>query len=277
MKMSAAGWIGVIIGCLGGLAGLTVAIIASPVFGSIMAVIFIAIFGGVFGSLFRGAAVKNKLLKTGVSATARVVKVSDTGVTVNNSPQIKILLEVTPPNGSPYMVETKELISRLDVGVYREGMILTVKVDLDNKNLVAIDNSGGDSSGYAGGYSSGSTGFGAAAAEPTSVPTGPWAGMSAAEANQKLVTMNEQNVTLMSYGTEAKAIIRRYTWLGIYVNGQNPAVQLDIEVLPDSGSPFEGTAFGVVQAASIPKYQPGCQVYVKYDPNDTSKITMFHS
>ena len=273
MKMSTAGWIGVIIGSIGGLIGMIVAIAASPVFGSIFALIFIVIFGSVFGTMFRGMAVKNKLMKTGVSATARILQVSDTGVTINNSPQIKLLLEVTPPSGMVYQVETKEIISRLSTSSFQVGNVLPVKVDLDNKNLVAIDYSGDSSS--ASSYSSSS--MPSYNSNPTSVTTGPWAGMSAPDAEKKLLEIDAKNKDIAATGEAAKAIVTKYTWLGIYVGEDNQVAEIELEVLPYSGSPFKGKSIGVIMASSVPKYQPGAEIFVAYDRNDTSKVTITHS
>ena len=127
MRLGIGGWIGLIVGGLGGLIGMTVAIMASPVFGSIFTLFFIVVFGGVFWSFyFKPMMVRNKLSKTGVPAQARILSLSDTGVTVNMNPQIKLLLEVTPPMGSTYQVEMKKVISRLDTASYQPGNILSV-------------------------------------------------------------------------------------------------------------------------------------------------------
>jgi hypothetical protein len=270
MKLGVGGWIGLIVGGLGGLIGMVVAIMASPVFGSIFTLIFIVIFGGVFWSFFfKPMMVRNKLSKTGVAATAKIVSLSDTGVTVNMNPQIKLLLEVTPPMGAPYQVEMKQVISRLDTASYQPGTILSVIVDPNDKNLIEINYDGGGSSSY---------GTGGAPASQNTVTTGPWTGMSAAEADKKLLEINAANVSLMSTGEPAKAIITKYTWLGIYVGeDNNQAAQLELEVLPGSGSPFKATTVGVIMATSVPKYQPGCEIFVAYDRNDTSKVTVTHS
>ncbi len=272
--MGIGGWIGLIVGGLGGLIGLTVAIMASPVFGSVFAVIFIVIFGGMFWTLFfKPMMTRNKLAKTGVPASARVVSVSDTGVTVNNNPQIKMVLEVTPPMGAPYMVQMKQIISRLDTFSYQPGITLPVIVDPNNKNLIEINyDSNAQTSNLGSGYQPGGV------AQPTDkIMTGPYAGMSAADANAMIAKNNEENIQLMSYGTESKAIVTKYTWLGVYVNGENPFVEVEVQVMPTTGTPYKGKAMGVIQTASVPKYQPGAEIYVKYDPNNPSKITMYHS
>ncbi len=268
MKMNAAGWIGVIVGGLGGLVGMTFAIMASPIFGSIFTLIFIFVFGGVFWSFFiKPAMVRSKLAKTGVPATARIVSLADTGVTVNMNPQIKLTLEVTPPMGAPYMVEMKQVISRLDTASYAPGNVLSVIVDPNDKNLIELNSDGGSSNG----------GGNTTAAQNT-VPTGPWQGMSADEADRKLLELNTQNVALMSSGEPGKAIVLKYTWMGIYVGPENNQVaQLDLEVLPQSGSSFKAQTIGVIKASSVSRYQPGCEVYVAYDRNDNSKVTVTHS
>ena len=276
MKLGALGWIGLIIGGLGGLIGMTVGIMASPVFGSVFALIFIIIFGGVFWSFFfKPMMVRSKLSKTGVPAQARIISVSDTGTTVNNNPQIKLLLEVTPPMGAPYQVETKQLISRLQTSSFQPGTMLPVIIDPNDKNLIEInyDNSSSQSSAYStGGYNPGGV-----SQATDRVLTGPLTGMGQAEADAMISQQNQQNITLASYGTETKAIVTKYTWLGIYVNGENPYAEIEVEVLPQSGSPFRSKTQAGISAASVQKYQPGAEIYVKYDPNDQSRIVISHS
>jgi len=276
MKLGVGGWIGLIVGGLGGLIGMTVGIMASPIFGSVFALIFIVVFGGVFWSfLFKPMMVRNKLAKTGVPAQARIVSLSDTGVTINNNPQIKLLLEVTPPMGAPYMVETKMVISRLQTATFQPGTTIPVIVDPNDKNLVEINYDDSSSQSYA--NSSGGYAPGGVSQATDRVLTGPLTGMSAAEADAMILKQNQQNVTLASYGTETKAIVTKYTWLGIYVNGENPYVEIEVEVLPSSGSPFKAKTQAGIMATSVPKYQPGAEIYVKYDPNDTSKVVISHS
>lgn len=273
MRLGVGGWIGLIVGGLGGLIGMTVGIMASPLFGSIFALFFIVVFGGVFWSFFfKPMMTRNKLSKTGVPAQARILSLSDTGVTINMNPQIKLLLEVTPPMGSTYQVEMKKVISRLDTASYQPGNILSVIVDPNDKNLIEIADGSTSAGGYGGGYAPGGV-----AQATDKVLTGPLTGMSAAEANAMILKQNDQNVALASYGTETKAIVTKYTWLGIYVNGENPYVEIEVEVLPLSGSPFRAKTQAGIMATSVKKYQPGAEIYVKYDPNDTSKVVISHS
>jgi len=262
--MGVGGWIGLIVGGLGGLLGMAVAIAASPIYGSIFALVFIAIFGGVFWSIFRPMMTQNKLMKTGVSATATVLEVRDTGVTVNNSPQIKLLLQVTPPMGMQYKVQTKVLISRLQTYEFQAGMTIAVKIDPNDKDKIAIDYSGGTSD--AG--SSNSSGY---SQEQYYSP------QQIQQIQADLVKTNDENLKLVAYGESAKAIVLKYTDLNIKVNGENPAVVLDLEVMPLTRSPFKATAKGVVKSESVLKFQPGEEIFVKFDPNDITKVAVEHS
>jgi hypothetical protein len=87
-----------------------------------------------------GPMVRNKrILKTGESGTARVLRMFETGVTVNDNPMVKLELEVTPPRGSTYITMTKVIVSRLNPMVYRPGTVVPVKIDVKDPMQVVID------------------------------------------------------------------------------------------------------------------------------------------
>ena len=75
----------------------------------------------------------------GRSAQAKVLKIWDTGITVNNDPVVGFLLEVRPDDRPPYQAETKALISRLDIPQIQPGAVLPVKFDPDDPGRVALD------------------------------------------------------------------------------------------------------------------------------------------
>ncbi len=68
-------------------------------------------------------------IKNGVTAPARVLKVWDTGVSINDNPQVGLLLEVTPPGGALFQVEGKTLVSRLTAALVQPGITAEVKYD----------------------------------------------------------------------------------------------------------------------------------------------------
>lgn len=67
------------------------------------------------GKIFGGWQQTQQLLATGEPAQARVLQLQDTGTTVNDNPQIEVLLEVRPANRPPYQVQTQCFVSRLRI------------------------------------------------------------------------------------------------------------------------------------------------------------------
>ncbi len=271
MKMN---W-GMIIGLIGGGIGILVALIAvigtKQWFPLIIIIVVIGIVGTVFWRvLFRPMMITNRLSKTGINTTAKIMEVSDTGVTVNNAPQIKMLLEVYPPNGQPYLVETKQLISRLQTSMFQPGGVIPVLIDPEDKDLVSLVY---EDSGRSGNSSQSFN----QNMNPDKVLIGPWAGLSNVDAERKLRDIDAKNKEIFNYGTSSKAIVTKYTWLGIYVGGQNEAAELELQVTPADRPAFSATVVGVFMEQSIPKFQPGEEIYVKYDPSNTSKVTVEHS
>lgn len=266
---------GMIIGLIGGGIGILVGLIAvigtKQWFPLVIMVVVIGIMGTVFWRvLFRPMMINSRLSKTGISTTAKIVEVSDTGVTVNNAPQVKLLLEVYPPNGQAYLVETKQLISRLQTSMFQPGGVIPVLIDPDDKDLISLV--------YEGNERSGSQSFNQNQnMNPGSVVVGPWAGLSSIEAEKKLRDIDAKNKEIFNYGTSSKAIVTKYTWLGIYVGGQNEAAELELQVTPSDRPAFSATVVGVFMAQSVPKFQPGEEIFVKFDPSNTSKVTVEHS
>ena len=57
----------------------------------------------------------NRLMQHGVEAPATVLEMKDTGVTVNNSPYVKMKLRVQPDGQQAYETSTRVLVSRLSI------------------------------------------------------------------------------------------------------------------------------------------------------------------
>ena len=75
-------------------------------------------------------------IKNGITTQASVLKVWDTGVSINDNPQVGLLLEITPPDGTPFRTEAKTIVSRLNAALVQPG----IKVDVmyDPKNLKRV-------------------------------------------------------------------------------------------------------------------------------------------
>jgi hypothetical protein len=88
---------------------------------------------------FTGEAEAKKIRAVGMPAEATVVRIWDTGVTVNNDPVVGFLLDVTPEGRPSFQAESKALVSRLAVPRVQPGARLKVTYDPNNTTRVAVD------------------------------------------------------------------------------------------------------------------------------------------
>ena len=79
------------------------------------------------------------LLTTGEPAKAKILKMWDTGATLNKNPKVGLLLEVYLPDQVVYQVETKCYISRLKISQVQPGNIVAVKIDRQDATKIALD------------------------------------------------------------------------------------------------------------------------------------------
>ena len=262
MKMNAGAWIGIVAGVVGLLVGIGVVMMTAGSTGIYISVGMLALFGGMFylfyRIFFKPMINASRLQKIGLPGKARILEVRDTGVTINNNPQVKLILEVKNSFGQTYQTQCRVMVSRLNPWAYQPGMEMAVKIDPKNEQNVVIDFSA-------------NTGNSTAGNSPSFHAGNPDALKAVLE------KMQEENSAIAASGRSARAIVKKYTWLGTYVNGNNPWVELELEVLPDNSPSFSGKTKGVIAEASVPKFQPGQEIQVKYDLYDNSKVVIEHS
>lgn len=260
MKMNAGAWIGIIGGAIGILVAIIAVISTSGQSGIYITIGILALIGGMaylFYRLFFKPMINTaRLQKTGLPGTAKILEVRDTGVTIINNPQVKLILEVKNSYGQKYNAQCRMLVSRINPNAYMPGMEVPVKIDPKNEQNVVIDFSTGKQ------MISSATGF---------------SSTNTAALQAELEQLQKDNDAISQSGRPAKAIIKKNTWLGAYVNGNNPYVELELEILPENSPSFSGKARGVIGEASANKFQPGCEIFVKYDLYDNSKVVVDHS
>ncbi|MGH2626787.1 MAG: hypothetical protein ACRDHY_09080 [Anaerolineales bacterium] len=79
------------------------------------------------------------LLERGQPADARILQMWDTGTTINQNPVVRMLLEVSPPGGSPFQAEAERLISRLQIPQIQPGAMVRVRYDPQSKAVAIVD------------------------------------------------------------------------------------------------------------------------------------------
>lgn len=100
----------------------------------IVMVVTMMILFGVFRSMFPAK------IKNGVRAPATVIEVRDTGVTINDNPQVGLLLEVKPRDRATFLAEAKMVVSRLNAALVQPGVAAEVVFDPDKPTRIQVAN-----------------------------------------------------------------------------------------------------------------------------------------
>ena len=88
---------------------------------------------------YTGEDVNKPVRENGVSASAKVLKIWDTGVRLNDNPVVGFRLLVTLEDGTSYEAETKNVVSVVHIPQVQPGAVLPVMVNPENRQLVALD------------------------------------------------------------------------------------------------------------------------------------------
>ncbi|MFH1684566.1 MAG: hypothetical protein ABIA67_06765, partial [Candidatus Margulisiibacteriota bacterium] len=191
---------------------------------------------------FGPAMQKQRLMKEGVPGTATILGMQETGVSMQGGLYflVKFVLQVTPKGRSPYQVETKSMVSRLTIAQFQPGAVISVMIDPNDPQKVAMMDQTSASAGMGG------------------------AQQAQLQMLQQIDTKNKQ---ILASGVSAKAKILTATPMGININGPNPAMTFDVQVQPQGQPPFTAQCKGVIGAPAVAKFQPGKMLFVKYNPS----------
>jgi len=92
-----------------------------------------------FASPLLGWWKNRRVLKKGQPADAEVLETWDTGTTINQNPVVGLRLKVFPGSGSPFVAETEQLISRLQIQRYQPGSRVKVRYDPETKEVALLE------------------------------------------------------------------------------------------------------------------------------------------
>ena len=203
-------------------------------------------------------AANRALMASGETAQATVLQMSDTGMRINDNPRVSLLLEVHPANRPAYQVEVKQVISMLQASQYQPGQQLEVKIDpADPKKVViAAILAGAGAAGLGGGVPS--------TADPKQV-------------EQMLLAQEQMYNAVRSMGEAAQATIVSATDMNIRVNDQSSMMRFRLLVQPANKPPFQAESQGAISDIARAKYQTGGTVWVKFNPNDLTQVSLDHS
>ena len=88
---------------------------------------------------FSGRTEACSILAIGTPATGTIVRLVDTGRTINDDPVVEFVVRVVPSGEPAYEARTRALVSRLDVPQVQPGRVVPVKYDPKDRARIAID------------------------------------------------------------------------------------------------------------------------------------------
>jgi hypothetical protein len=189
-----------------------------------------------------------KILAEGKSATAEIVSVKDTGVTMNDNPMVELELRIKPADEPPFAATTRTLVSRLNPKRYAPGGVTLVKYLPTDKTQVAVD----------------------VDAKPFTRKSD---GAPADESVVELVTKQQAECAQISLtGARARATITDIRDTNTLYYLGNEVLALDLEVEPVGESAFRATTIAIVAKESRGKLAKGAVVTVKYNPTDRRRV-----
>ncbi len=79
------------------------------------------------------------VLEGGMPARAKILSVRQTGVMLNNQPQVEFQLDVHPASGMPYQAQTRAIISLINIPQFQPGMEVAVKIHPTDQTRVVLN------------------------------------------------------------------------------------------------------------------------------------------
>lgn len=88
----------------------------------------------------KGSAERGRILARGIPAQATIMRIWETGMRINDQPQVGFQLHVYPPQGlAPYVAETTMVVSQLMIPRIQPGATVAIKLDPADPRKVAIE------------------------------------------------------------------------------------------------------------------------------------------
>jgi hypothetical protein len=132
----------------------------------------------VFGGLRRTEAERQRLLREGIQASARLLAVQMGGMTmtvgVSRHLQLRLQVEVQPPGRPPYQAMMTVMVSELQIPQLQPGALLTVRIDPRDGSKLALEGVGSPGAAAYGGAPAGYGPPGMGAPPPYGAPAGPY-------------------------------------------------------------------------------------------------------
>ncbi len=193
------------------------------------------------------------LLQSGQPATARVLAVRDTGITVNHIyAALELTLEIHPLERPAYTVETRTLLERTQWGTLKPGMVVQVRLDPQNPKRIAIES------------------------------------ITAGQASQYYIAGVQRAEDIVAAGLRAEAEVLAVQATGASAaqlspglalrpdQADDPVMVVRLRVHPTEGAPFEAESALRIPDGKGHALVVGQRVPVAYLPHDPARTTTLH-
>ncbi len=94
---------------------------------------------------------------------------------------------------------------------------------------------------------------------------------------QALLAQDKIYEAIRSMGEAAQATIMSVTDMNIRVNDRASMMRFHLQVQPTGKPSFQADTQGSIGDAARAKYQSGCTIWVKFNPNDLTQVALDHS
>jgi Protein of unknown function (DUF3592) len=224
----------------------------------------------------RSAAEAERIVRSGLQGTAQVTSLSQTGMTLNDQPQIEMELLVTVPGRAPYTARRKEFVPLILLGRLGSGMPLPVRVDPADPQQVIIDWQASGTTPLAapaGGAAAGQTET-LAQVQAALAASGMPAAAPYATPDQGSYTVDQLRAAVRATGIEGTATIEKVADTG-EVGGDERLFTMEVSVhLPGQPDRRDGPSAAMVPLAAANKVRVGLQVPVKV-ARDNPNVVLF--
>ena len=209
----------------------------------------------------RKASANKRIDETGLAGTGQIIGLTQTGMYLNENPQIGIQMMVSVPGRNPYQVEVRQFVPLILLGSIQVGATLPVKVDQTNPSKVVVDWDGGvqPNQQFVNQWGSAMPGMGAMPGM-TAMPVAAMPGMMPQAAGQGSVDQLRAQVS--ASGIDGTATIVSATDSGVLV-GANKLFNVQMTVTVPGKPPYQETSAAMVPPEDAAKVVAGVTVPVK--------------
>ena len=206
----------------------------------------------------RAFAEAQRIKATGVSGSARIVGMRQTGVSMNDQSQVELNLEVTTSMQGPYQVVMKEYVPLMLIGTLSSGLPLPVKADPADPNHVIIEWESALSGGMTGAPAVGGPAMSARADSSHMDP-----GLRQAEKER-----------LLASGIRGTATVLSSNATGQTDPEGRPVYDLMLRIEIPGRGPVQGPARAGVPPERVDRLEAGDTVTIKADPANPTSMTI---